>query len=113
MLSCYDCTENRYSLYISIFYKENKNILSDNVNGEIINRQEDQPLKCGNCESFYYNFTHYKCVCGEVIRRYCDECCDKHVIGVKPCDKCDIEHVEEVYQISKYFKYKFNRFLVY
>ena len=61
-------------LYIALFYKENKNVIEDDVIGEIISKRELQPKMCDNCHSFYYNFTTYRCVCGVVYRRYCDAC---------------------------------------
>ena len=58
ILSCNKCTDGRYSIYISKFYEENKFIFENN-NAEIISRREIEPLKCDECENFYYDLIRH------------------------------------------------------
>ena len=78
---CFKCTGSNYILHISKFYKENKKVFN-RYSGEIITHRETVPMKCDNCESFYYNNMIYKCDCGVVFKIYCDSCCSKHDIKV-------------------------------
>ena len=104
------CEKSRKRIFVSEFYKDFKDIMFQNINAEIIFR-DDCLISCDHCCEDSDEMIAYKCTCEKDKKNYCKDCCLKYDLKVFSCLFCSKE-CDESFLILEYLKRGVNRYFV-